>query len=124
MLTHWTHSFSTMRLLQTLLVAPAHWNEFLQRPGGFDALTFEAWMRRKVAENPERFDPAVAGMWNADRIFQAFHRLDKSVPGSGLGLALAREIAHAHRGSVHVESPHGKGANFIVTLPFFGATCD
>jgi hypothetical protein len=50
---------------------PEHWNEFLQRPGGFDALTFEAWMRRKVVETPERFDPAVAGMWNADRIFQA-----------------------------------------------------
>lgn len=61
-------------------------------------------------------------VYQRDRIFQAFHRLDKSVPGSGLGLALAREIAHAHRGSVHVESPHGKGANFVVTLPLVGAT--
>ena len=52
-----------------------------------------------------------------DRIFQAFQRLDRSAPGSGLGLPLAREIAHAHRGTVHVESQLGKGSRFVVCLP-------
>lgn len=52
-----------------------------------------------------------------DRIFQAFLRLDTSVPGSGLGLSLAREIAHAHRGAIYVESQLGKGSKFVVTLP-------
>ena len=60
--------------------------------------------------------PGVAP-YDRDRIFQAFQRLDKSVPGCGLGLSIAREIVHAHRGTVHVESEEGKGARFVVSFP-------
>ena len=35
----------------------------------------------------------------------------------GIGLALVREIAHAHGGDVTVESTPGRGATFTVTLP-------
>ena len=52
-----------------------------------------------------------------ERIFQPFQRLDKTAPGTGLGLALAREIAHAHRGEINVEDNAGKGSSFVVTLP-------
>lgn len=35
----------------------------------------------------------------------------------GIGLALVREIAHAHGGEVSVESTSGQGATFTLTLP-------
>jgi signal transduction histidine kinase len=37
--------------------------------------------------------------------------------GIGIGLALVREIAHAHGGSVEVSSVPGQGATFTLTLP-------
>lgn len=36
---------------------------------------------------------------------------------SGLGLAIARQIAHAHRGALTVRSVHGAGAAFVLWLP-------
>ena len=56
-----------------------------------------------------------------DSIFQPFFRIDKSrsrkMGGVGLGLALVREIAVLHGGSVAVESSSDCGTTFRVTLP-------
>jgi signal transduction histidine kinase len=41
--------------------------------------------------------------------------------GTGLGLALASWIAHAHGGDIRVESTAGKGSVFTVTLPLASA---
>jgi signal transduction histidine kinase len=53
------------------------------------------------------------------RIFDRFHRIspDRGVPGAGLGLALAQQIALAHGGSIAVESQLGVGSIFTVRLP-------
>lgn len=55
------------------------------------------------------------------RIFDRFWRADESRArdggGSGLGLALCREIVEAHGGRIWVESEEGRGARFIVALP-------
>jgi signal transduction histidine kinase len=40
------------------------------------------------------------------------------VPGTGLGLALVREIAELHGGSVAVQSSVGTGSVFTLWLPF------
>ncbi len=37
--------------------------------------------------------------------------------GSGLGLALAKQIIHAHGGTIEAYSPPGKGATFMILLP-------
>ena len=55
------------------------------------------------------------------RIFDPYVRVANpetaTAPGLGLGLSLVRGLAHAHGGSVEVESLPGKGSRFRVLLP-------
>jgi signal transduction histidine kinase len=54
-------------------------------------------------------------------IFEKFYRVprvtDVDVPGTGLGLALVREVAELHGGRVSVESRLGAGSVFSLCLP-------
>jgi signal transduction histidine kinase len=53
-------------------------------------------------------------------IFEKFGRAklgDKTKPGTGLGLYIARSIAEAHGGAIAVESAPNRGATFTLTLP-------
>jgi signal transduction histidine kinase len=57
-------------------------------------------------------------------IFERFYRADKarSRPqaantGAGLGLAIARWIAEAHKGSLHLARSDQNGSTFVATLP-------
>jgi two-component system OmpR family sensor kinase/two-component system sensor histidine kinase BaeS len=53
-------------------------------------------------------------------IFDRFWRGDKSRSErthSGLGLAIARQLIHAHFGLISVQSELGKGTTFIIDLP-------
>jgi signal transduction histidine kinase len=56
-----------------------------------------------------------------ERIFEKFFRADNSdrrlTGGTGLGLALVKEIVALHGGSIRVESAPGRGSSFLVTLP-------
>lgn len=54
-----------------------------------------------------------------ERIFEQFERAEGSnqVPGLGLGLYIARQIAQAHQGRLEVRSTPGEGSEFILTLP-------
>ena len=58
---------------------------------------------------------------NLERIFDRFYREDLShnstIAGNGLGLAIARNIADAHKGRIWAESVYGENATFHVTLP-------
>jgi len=55
-----------------------------------------------------------------NEIFEAFHQLDSSSTrhygGTGLGLALVREIISAHGSVIEVQSEEGKGARFRFPL--------
>ena len=52
-------------------------------------------------------------------IFEKFGRArsGKTVPGTGLGLFIARSIAEAHGGTLDVRSAPGEGATFTLSLP-------
>jgi signal transduction histidine kinase len=51
-----------------------------------------------------------------ERIFEPGVRLDRSRPGFGLGLAVARAIVESHGGRLMVESAPGQGATFTIAL--------
>ena len=63
---------------------------------------------------------------SADRVFEAFYRLDeargRSSGGAGLGLAIVSAVATAHGGSAEVQSTFGDGAVFRVHLPLAGSS--
>ena len=57
-----------------------------------------------------------------ERIFDRFYRVPETasgVPGSGMGLAIAREIVEAHGGRLWLQSTPGRGSEFYLTLPCF-----
>lgn len=53
-------------------------------------------------------------------IFDRFYRADKSrntsVPGSGIGLAISKQIVSTHGGNIWAESTYGKGTSMYFTL--------
>ena len=59
---------------------------------------------------------------NLPRLFQPFAQLDsrlsREYEGSGLGLALAKQLAEVFGGSINVASVPGEGSRFTVTLPW------
>ena len=53
-----------------------------------------------------------------ERFYQVSGQKGRSFEGSGIGLALVREIASLHGGSVEVASEPGRGSTFKVRIPF------
>jgi response regulator RpfG family c-di-GMP phosphodiesterase/signal transduction histidine kinase len=55
-----------------------------------------------------------------ETIFDRFSQVDgsksRAQEGTGIGLALAKEIVLVHKGTIHAESELGKGSRFIVEL--------
>jgi len=61
------------------------------------------------------------------RVFDKFYRGAaardaRALAGHGLGLAMARHVAHAHRGRIRLESEEGGGACFTLELPALPAS--
>jgi two-component system, OmpR family, heavy metal sensor histidine kinase CusS len=58
-----------------------------------------------------------------EKIFDRFFRVDpsrsKTIPGSGLGLSLAREIAQAHGGDLRLDPDVGSMISFTLSFPAF-----
>lgn len=55
------------------------------------------------------------------KLFDKFYRIEpskgKTIPGSGIGLTLVKEIIEAHGGHIEVESDVGKGSTFTLVIP-------
>ena len=71
-------------------------------------------LRLSITDNGIGFEPRYA-----DEIFGHFRRLNPGdrYPGSGLGLALCKELVEAHGGRIGAEGRPGAGATFTIVLP-------
>ncbi|WP_341835329.1 ATP-binding protein [Chitinophaga pollutisoli] len=56
-----------------------------------------------------------------EKIFERFHRIEntggRSMEGTGIGLAMVKELVKLHHGSIRVESRPGEGSVFTIALP-------
>ena len=83
-------------------------------------------LRAIACEGLIRFEVEDSGIGIAEeqmkKLFQPFVQLDSKLSrhygGSGLGLALVRQLAELHGGSVEVRSEVGKGSTFSVLIPW------
>lgn len=90
--------------------------------------TFEGEIRVRVAADGPAARLTITdtgtGIPDGDipHLFERFHRVDgarrRSHEGSGIGLALVKELVEMHGGTVAVESRIGIGTTFTVALPF------
>ena len=73
------------------------------------------YIELRFADNGIGFDQEYA-----DKIFSIFQRLHNrdEFAGTGIGLALSKKIVENHHGYITAESEVGKGATFIVYLPY------
>jgi signal transduction histidine kinase len=59
------------------------------------------------------------------RLFERFHRVEgaraRTHEGTGIGLALVRELVSLHGGDIAIESEVGRGTRFTVSIPFGAA---
>ena len=93
--------------------------------------TFEGHVRVTVRADGERALVTVAdtgiGVPEAElpRLFERFHRIEnaraRSTEGSGIGLALVRELMELQGGTITASSVGGRGTAFTLALPFGSA---
>ncbi|MFC2008500.1 sensor histidine kinase [Chloroflexota bacterium] len=88
--------------------------------GGRIDVTIGAAARGTVSITVADTGPGIAAD-DLPHIFEHFYKADRSrersKSGSGIGLAIVKQIVEAHGGRVGVESVEGHGSAFLVTLP-------
>ncbi len=65
-----------------------------------------------VADTGHGIPPAIL-----NRIFEPYFTTKPALPGSGMGLTLARSIVKSHAGALVVQSVEGEGTTILVYLP-------
>ena len=91
------------------------------QPGGFVAVdvgVVDGYVRLAVKDNGVGIAPS-----EQERIFERFYRVSKRREtvdgGTGIGLALVKNLAVTMAGEVRLSSQSGEGATFVVLLPVF-----
>ncbi|MFP5349004.1 MAG: ATP-binding protein [Gammaproteobacteria bacterium] len=89
--------------------------------------TFDGEIRVQLREHEGHFELSVSdtgvGIAPSElpRLFERFHRVRgtraRTFEGTGIGLALVRELARLHGGDITVSSREGAGSTFVVTIP-------
>jgi len=57
-----------------------------------------------------------------DKLFETFFTTRASEGGTGLGLAVVKQIVEGHKGKITVASEPGSGTTFTISLPAAGSS--
>ncbi|MGI8645347.1 MAG: sensor histidine kinase [Nocardioides sp.] len=100
---------SLERAVTNLLDNAAKWSP----PGGVVRVSLEDG--RLLVDDD---GPGIAAA-DLPRVFDRFYRSEvaRSMPGSGLGLSIVRQVAERHSGTVHAGAAPGGGARLSMSLP-------
>ena len=78
-------------------------------------------MRIRLNHGTLTVDDDGPGIAEADRehVFERFYRSDesRSMPGSGLGLSIVRQVTERHAGQVRVDETESGGTRMVLQLP-------
>jgi signal transduction histidine kinase len=92
--------------------------KFSKKEGGqviVSARLVEGWVRIEIKDQGIGIRTG-----ELDKIFDVFHQIDRAKmeqQGSGSGLAISREIAKVHGGTLTAKSDYGVGSTFTIDLP-------
>ncbi|MGB3514940.1 MAG: ATP-binding protein, partial [Elainellaceae cyanobacterium] len=102
--------------------------------GGRITLEVSHWSHSREDESQTylRFSISDTGIGispdDIQKLFQPFVQIDSALnrryQGTGLGLALVKQIVDLHHGQVRLTSELGVGSCFTVDLPYLSASCD
>ena len=113
---HWTLS-DRQRLRQILLNLLSNAVKY-NKPGGTASIACERLRGGTVSISVTDTGHGIAAE-NLDKAFIPFERLGAettSTEGTGIGLALSKQLAEAMGGSISVQSEPGRGSTFTITL--------
>ena len=125
------HSFDKLKLEKILTNLLSNAIKFT--PSGFVVLTVEV----RVTPESQRGSKAELNLIVSDtgigipsdqlpHIFDRFHQVDSSTTrageGTGIGLALTKELVELMEGTIEVSSVLGEGSTFAVTLPLYASS--
>jgi two-component system sensor histidine kinase BaeS len=103
-------------IMNAIRYTPDHGNVTIKTESMPSAETADAEIKVTVSDT----GPGIAAE-HLPHLFDRFYRTDegrsRNSGGIGLGLAIAKGIILAHRGTITVDSTLGKGTSFIVKLP-------
>ncbi len=120
-------------LREPVLVDPDMWEKIvLNLLSNALKFTFEGTIRVSLRASDDHVELEVSdtGVGIAPdqlpRVFDRFHRIEgvrsRTHEGSGIGLALARDLVELHGGDIRVTSELGRGTTFTVAVPWRSAS--
>ena len=111
------------RVLTLLLDNAMKFTHLAEAAGGVDAVKEKAHavLRVSVDDGLVVFTVEDTGIGvppeESEHIFEEFVQLDKYYDGTGIGLTVARSLAHRLGGDVRLDTDYSSGARFVYTLP-------
>jgi signal transduction histidine kinase/DNA-binding response OmpR family regulator len=95
--------------------------KFTDKKGKIDVILRKAQKEERLVEIIIRDNGAGIEPENLKHIFDPFYQVSSSAPtkfqGSGIGLALVKELIKVHHGTITVQSKPGNGSEFVMRFP-------
>ena len=91
-------------------------NAFKYTPDGGDIFVFIEQQHEKLVLKVHDTGCGILAK-DLPQIFNRFYQSSESVSGTGIGLALVKQLVDLHKGTIEVNSIFGEGSQFKVTLP-------